>query len=268
MSGPASDSANGAATSNANGGGVSTASRALTGVRLRLAELARQPTTLALLVVLPPVVIEIYGAGLSSFPALPGLAIDTGTAGYVSGTLFAVAFLAGVVGLFQVISARKGDERLSLCGYPGTLLLASRLVTLLVVTAAGSLVALAVFAWHVDVAAPLLAIVILGLAGVVYGLIGVVVGTLLPRELEGSLVLVFLADADNVLSSGMLNVEGAFVSLAPLYHPHELFSAAVLEGELVAEHLLPTVAYVGLLLAFALVAYSRATDSGNGGVLG
>lgn len=239
--------------------------RAATGTRLRLVELTRQPMTLGLLVALPPVVIEIYGQGLASFPALPGLSIDVATAGYLAGTIFAVAFLAGVVGLFQVIGARKGDQRLALAGFPRSLLLASRLAALLVVTAVGSLVAFAVFAWHVDVAAPLLAIGVLGLAGIIYGLLGVLVGTLLPRELEGSLVLVFLADADNVISSGMLDVEGPFLSLAPLYHPHELFTAAAVDGDLATEHLLPALALVAVLVVVAMVAYTRAAAAADGG---
>lgn len=244
------------------------ARQAALGTRLRLAELARQPTTLALLVLLPPVVIEIYGEALASFPALPGMTVDPATAGYATGTLFAVAFLAGVVGLFQVIGARNGDERLSLCGYPSGVILASRLATLLVVTATGTGVALAVFGWHVNVAAPLLAAGALALAGLVYGLLGVVVGTLLPRELEGSLVLVFVADADNVLSSGMLHVEGPLVSLAPLYHPHALFQAAALDGDLATGHVVPSLAVVAALLVVAVLAYGRATDAGNGGVVG
>ena len=81
----------------------------VTGTRLRLAELTRQPFTLALLLVLPPTVIEMYGAALSSFPQLPGLTADAATAGRMTGALFAVAFLAGLVGLFQVIGARRGS---------------------------------------------------------------------------------------------------------------------------------------------------------------
>jgi hypothetical protein len=34
----------------------------------------------------------------------------------MTGTLFAVAFFAGLIGLFQLISARSGDERLAPCG--------------------------------------------------------------------------------------------------------------------------------------------------------
>lgn len=238
--------------------------RVATGTRLRLAELARQPTTLALLLFLPPVVIEIYGIGMETFPQLPTLGTDSATAGRLTGTVFSVAFLAGLVGLFQVISARKGDERLSLCGYPAVSMLASRLVTVVAVAGVGALVAFGVFAWRVEVAAPLLAFAVLGLAGLLYGLLGVIVGTLLPRELEGSLVLVFMADVDNVIASGLFEVEGPLTALAPLRHPHELFQAAALDGTLASGHVLPAVGLLAGLLVVALLAYGRAT---NGGVL-
>jgi len=239
--------------------------RAATGTAARLREFARQPTTLALLLLLPPVAIETYGIALESFPDLPTLGTDPATAGRMTGTLFAVAFLAGLIGLFQAISARSGDERLALCGFPRSTLLLTRLATLVVVAGTGALVAFAVFAWRVDVAAPALALGVLALAGLLYGLIGVLVGTVLPRDLEGSLVLVFLADLDNVLSSGLFDV-GAPAEFAPLYHPHELFTAAVLEGELAAGHLAPTLAYVAVVLVAAFVAYTGV--AGNGGVLG
>jgi hypothetical protein len=235
----------------------------VTGTAARLREFGRRPTTLALLLLLPPVAIEVYGIALESFPDLPTLAVDPATAGRMSGTLFAVAFLAGLIGLFQVISARSGDERLALCGFPRRTLLLSRLATLSIVTAGGGVVAFGVFAWQVDVAAPALAFGALLLAGVVYGLLGVLVGTLLPRELEGSLVLVFLADLDNVLSSGLFDV-GIVAEFAPLYHPHELFATAVLDGQLALDHLASTLAYVAVLLVVAFVAY---TDIGGNGVI-
>lgn len=237
-------------------------SRVATGTRLRLVELGRQPTTLALLLLLPPVVIEVYGIAMETFPTVPSLGATPGTAGRLTGTLFAVAFLAGLIGLFQVISARSGDERLALAGYPAGLLLASRLVTLVAVAGLGAVVSFAVFAWQVDVASPLLAFGILGLAGLLYGLLGVIVGTLLPRELEGSLVLVFMADIDNVLASGLFEVEGALAAIAPLRHPHELFQTAVLEGHLAEGHLLPVFGWLGILLVVALLAYARATNGG------
>jgi ABC-2 type transport system permease protein len=241
----------------------------VTGTRLRLTELTRQPFTLVLLLVLPPTVIEMYGVALDSFPQLPGVGADAATAGRMTGALFAVAFLAGLVGLFQVISARRGDERLAIAGVSRWVLLSTRLVTMLVVALAGTAVAFMIFASRVDVAAPALAAGVLVLAALVYGLLGIVVGTVLPRELEGSLVLVFLADIDNALSSGLFDV-GATVSVpavgtlsvtdfVPLYHPHELFSTAVLDGTLATEHLLPVVGWLAVLLAVAFVAYGHST---------
>lgn len=238
---------------------------ALGDTRLRIAEIARQPTTLALLVLLPPVVIETYGIALASFPQLPGVGGDPATVGRMTGTLFAVAFLAGLVGLFQVISARSGDERLALCGYSPARLLATRIATLVAVTAVGGAVAFLVFVSRVDVAAPAIALAVMGLAGLLYGLIGVIVGTLLPRELEGSLVLVFLADVDNALSSGLFDLGGGIARFAPLYHPHALFRTAVQEGDVADGHLLPTLALVGGLLVVAVVAYQRSAHAVDGG---
>ncbi|QLG48193.1 hypothetical protein [Natrinema halophilum] len=232
--------------------------RAITGTRARLVEFARQPTTLAMLVFLPPVAIETYGTAMESFPALTGLNADPITVGRMTGTLFAVAFLAGLIGLFQVISARSGDERLALCGYPRHRLLATRLATMLAVSGIGAAIAFGIFSWRTDVAAPALAFGILVLAGLLYGLLGVLVGTLLPSDLEGSLVLVFLADLDNVLSSDLFDV-GSIAEIAPLYHPHALFEAAVLEGTLDGGHLVPALSYVAVLLVAAFVAFVSVT---------
>lgn len=250
-------------------------SRVATGTRLRLAELVRQPLTLAVLLVLPPVVIETYGAAVGSFPELPAVGVDPVTTGRMTGALFAVAFLAGLVGLFQVISARGGDERAAIAGFPRTTMLLTRLATMVVVALAGAAVAFVALGYRVDIAAPGVAFGALVLAALVYGLLGVVVGTVLPRELEGSIVLVFLADLDNALSSGLFPIEASAslpllgevgaTDLVPLYHPHELFAAAVVNGDLAAEHLPPIAGWLTATLLVAFVAYRWTTDAGWGG---
>jgi hypothetical protein len=252
-------------------------SRLVTGTRLRLVELVRQPLTLSLLLVLPPVVIEMYGVAVGSFPQLPTLGAAPATVGRMTGALFAVAFLAGLVGLFQVISARNGDERAAVAGFPRWIMLLSRLVTMLVVALVGTGVAYAVFTYQVEAAAPGLAFGVLVLAALVYGLLGVIVGTLLPRELEGSIVLVFLADMDNALSSGLFPIEASatlpvvgdvgVTDFVPLFHPHELFTAAVLDGDLATQHLVPTVGWILALLVVAFVAYDRVTGERDTGLL-
>ena len=227
-----------------------------------------------MVLVLPPVVIEMYGTAVSSFPQLPSLGTAPATAGRLTGTLFAVAFLAALVGLFQVISARSGDERLAVAGFPRRTTLVTRLFTMVVVALAGTTVAFAVFSLRVTVAAPALAAGVLVLAALIYGLLGIVIGTLVPRELEGSIVLVFLADMDNALSSGLFPTELAVsvpvvgdvdvTALLPLAHPHDLFTAAVLDGTLATEHLLPALCWLAVTLVVAFVAYGRATGE-NGG---
>jgi ABC-2 type transport system permease protein len=253
-------------------------SKLVTGTRLRLAELVRQPLTLIMLVGLPPVVIETYGVAVESFPQLPSMGAEPATVGRITGTLFAVAFLAGLVGLFQVISARNGDERAAIAGFPRTAMLTTRLVTMVVVALAGAIVAFTVFSYRVDVAASLLAFGTLCLAGLVYGLFGVIIGTLVPRELDGSLLLVFLADLDNALSSGLFplttTVSVPFVGdvhvtdIVPLYHPHELFAAAGLDGELPGGHLIPALGWLLGLLLVAFAAYGRSTSDDWGTQLG
>lgn len=229
------------------------------GTRARLLEFVRTPITVAMVVVLPPVVVETYGRALTAFPALPSLGGDPATVGRLTGALFAVAFLAGLVGLFQAISARTGDERLALAGFSPRALLACRLVTMVAVAALGAAVAFAALAWHEPVAAPVVAFGTLLLAGLVYGLIGVVVGTLLPRDLEGSLVLVFLADVDNAFASGLVAGDLWVTEVFPSYHPHALFEAAVLDGTVATDHVAPTLAWLTALVVVAFLAYGRAT---------
>lgn len=244
----------------------------VTGTRYGVVQLFRQPLTVVALVVLPPVVVETYGTAVGSFPSLATQAAPA-TVGRVTGALFAVAFLTGVVGLFQVISATRGDRRLVLAGYPRLALLTTRLVTTVAVAVVGAVVAVGVVAARGTVAAPVAAVGSLALAGLVYGLLGVAVGTLVPSELEGSIVLVFLADVDNVLSSTLfpvattVDLAGVTVrvaDLAPLSHPTRLFTGAVLDGSVPTAHLLPAVAWVVALLAVAVAGYGHAMDDTSG----
>lgn len=252
-------------------------SKLVTGTRLRLVELTRQPLTLVMLIVLPPVVIEMYGIAVKSFPQLPSHGAAPATVGRITGTLFAVAFLAGLVGLFQVISARNGDERAAIAGFPRRTMLATRLLTMSVIALAGAVVAFIALSYRVEVTAPLLAFGTLALAGLVYGLLGVIIGTLVPQELEGSILLVFIADLDNALSSGLFPLTTTFsvpvigdvyiTDALPLYHPHELFAAAVLDGTLAEGHLLPVIGWVVGLLLIAFLAYGRSTGDGWSGLV-
>lgn len=223
----------------------------------------RQPTTLAMLVVLPPFVVFVYGAAMSSFPDVGFLDVPAATYGRVGGALFATAFLTGLVGLFGTVSAARADRYLSFSGFPSWVLFATRVVvsTGVAFVAAGvSLAALA--ASGTTVAAPLAAYGALVVAGSLYGLLGVVVGALVPRELEGSLVLVFFADMDSFLSGDVLSVNTDLVNLLPLHYPHAMFKSAVLDGTVAVGNVVPALAYLVVLTVAAGVAYAAATGRG------
>jgi hypothetical protein len=92
------------------------------------------------------------------------------------------------------------------------------------------------------------------------------VGAVLPRALEGSLVIVFVVDADDFLSSGMLDLDAAILNAFPLHFPHKLFRDAVFEGSVAMGDAAGGLAYLLIVLGFVSVLYTRLT--GEGGVAG
>lgn len=231
------------------------------GVRTHVTAFVRKPLNLLLVVALPPVVIALYGTAMESFPAFS--TVDPETVGSLSGAVFATAFLAGVVGLFQVISARRGDERLALCGLSRHTLLATRLVVVVAVACLAAGVSIGMLAQTVTIGAPFVAAGALLLTGVSYGLIGMLVGALVSRELEGSLLLVFLVDIDSAVSSGL--VSDTTIEAFPLYHPHGLFETAVLDGTLATDHAVGAAGFLCVWLILAFVAYGWVADVAGDG---
>lgn len=244
---------------------VGRADRIRVGVDAAVRSFLREPAQVAVLLVLPLVVIEGYGYAMSAFPEFPFMQMSAETMGRLNGAIYAVAFLSGVLGLFQIISAVQADERLQLCGYSRGELFVTRLATVVAASLLVAAVSLVVLAYTVTIEAPIIAFTALAAAALVYGLIGMLVGAVLPRALEGSLVLVFLVDADDFLSSGMVDIDTGVIEAFPLYHPHNFFQTAV-DGSLAGGHALATGAYLLALLAVVGVVYVRLT--GNGGVLG
>lgn len=215
----------------------------------------REPTTLVLLVALPPAVIVAFELALAAFADVPGLAVDA-TAAAQAGTLFATAFLAGLLGVVQVVDAAEADRRLVVAGYRPAELLTARLLAVLLAGALVTAVTYATFRLRTDAApaAPALAVAALLVAAVTYGLVGAVVGALLGRELEASLALAFLADFDAYAAVDAVPVDAAVVEYTPLARPASLFSAAVHDGTVPPGDALGAGAYLLALAALALVA--------------
>ncbi len=105
-----------------------------------LRDLRRRPLILVLLIVTPIVFISRAIANTEALPRTVNLADGTTVATTMRAihgadmTIIAVAFLAGLVGVFIMNSAREADGRLAHAGFGATNAVVARLVVLLVCT--------------------------------------------------------------------------------------------------------------------------------------
>lgn len=229
------------------------------GISAQARSFIRDPLTLVLALLLPAVVIEGWGQAMSGLPAMPSVQSVPLDQGRILGATLGVAFIAGLLGLVLIISAREADRRLVRVGYSPMMLLLSRLVTIGGITALIAGVNLAVLAYFVPPEAPALAFVFLALAGLLYAFIGVLIGSLLPRVFEGSLVVVLFAVMDAFLSgdSPLAADVPDWVSLFPLYHPKQLLKDAITAGTYTTNDLTITLTYVAVLVLLAGLIFRR-----------
>lgn len=213
----------------------------------------REPTTVVLLLVLPPIVVAIFDVALATYGAAPGIEVGP-TEAERGGALFSTAFLAGLLGVFQIVGAAEADRRLVVCGYRPTEVVGARLVGIGLASMLVSAITYATFAWMSPerVASPALTVLALLLAAVTYALLGVIVGSVLGRELEGSLLLVFVADFDSFTSLGVIPTESELLEYTPLERPARLLADAVTSGTVQTADLLGAVAYIFVLLGIAV----------------
>lgn len=240
---------------------MSLRSRYAAGIRASVLSFFREPLNLALLVVLPAASIHVFGVAYGQFPEFSFLDLPASldTTARITGATFATGTLAGVLGLFQLISARDADHRLSICGFPAVDLLVSRFATLVVTSfvIAGVSTATLIGLMSEPVSSPLFVFGGLTLVGVIYTMLGMLIGAVLPRALEGSLVLVILADMDNVIASGIFPIEDRITQLSPTSYAHDIVSQAVLDGTLAAGKVLPAMTIIAVLGSLAVLAYTQ-----------
>lgn len=241
--------------------------RTVAGIQAGTRSFIREPFTVVLLIVLPALSIQIYGVSMGQFPEVGFFQTTASltTTGQITGAVFATGALAGVLGLFQMISARTADRRLAICGFRGVELVGARFATVAAASVVVSVVATLSLTVLVDdsVGAPFGVFLGLVLASGIYGLLGIVIGSVLPRELEGSLLLVILADVDNIFASGLFGIEESITRFAPLSHPHNIVTQAVVDGSLATEHLAPAIGHLSLFVLLSIVVYTYQIESGG-----
>lgn len=241
--------------------------RMTTSVCSNLRSVTREPFTLALLVLMPAVSIQLYGLSVASIAEL-GL-FDTGvslqTLGMVTGAVFGTAALTGILGLFQSLGIQTADRRLVISGFPHVELVAARLGTVVATALLVAVVTTISLDWLLagKLGSGIVTMAGLFQVGLLFGLLGVLVGSVLPQPLEGSLVLVGVADGSAIVASGLFGISDDLTDLFPLSHPHDIVLQAVVDGSVATTEVLPALGYLLLIGVLAAAANFRALPSGG-----
>jgi hypothetical protein len=175
--------------------------------------------------------------------------------------LAAVGILTSFLALYLTQKHAEVNRRLVLCGYRTAELLASKFTALLAV--------MVLIGAYVGAITPLFfrpqrfVLVLLGfiMAGYVYGAYGMLIGAIFRRELEGILFIVLLANLDiGWLQNPIYYAEAqnkAIIRSLPAYFPSQLSMASAFTYESILRPLLGSLAYGTVLLAAAMLLYSR-----------
>jgi hypothetical protein len=193
---------------------MSTMSRTFVVAEMQARDLLRRRAVMALFVLLP-------AAFYYSVPASEDYSLVAGSMG--------VSWAVAAAGIFGILGWRRADPRLSLAGAPAVQGLLGRLLVLLGL--GFGLVALFVpqILWRSSalLVQPELAALALVLMALVSVPLGMAIGAIVPRELEGTLVLI------GVLGVGMsVPPDTAVAQVLPMWGPLELLliSAGLSDG--------------------------------------
>jgi ABC-2 type transport system permease protein len=241
-----------------------------TGWLLTLRELGRSRIALILCFVVPSVFYAIVFLITSDRPILFKLAsvaedavvsVSQRNEGLVFIGLAAVGVLTSFLALHLTQKNPEVNRRLILCGYGTTELLASKFLALVVM--------IGLIGCYVGAITPVFfrpqrfLLVLAGFmaAGYVYGSYGLLVGALVKRELEGILFIVLLANIDiGWLQNPIYYAEAqnkALIRHLPAYFPSQLSMVSAFTDKAVLNPALGSLAYGTVLLAAALIIYSR-----------
>jgi hypothetical protein len=182
-----------------------------------LVEYARRPLNLVLLIAVPVIFVTLSAGALADFADILGGPADMGeveaaTAGW------AAAVLAGVADFFHVSTSRDADRRLAAAGAGARWMVASRMVSTLVLAAAAAVGALVALAVRTDTAVTPRVIAVTLLFALIYAGIGVTVGALVRSEMNGSLIVVFVWVFDVFFGPAMRGT-AVVLRLMPLHFP-------------------------------------------------
>ena len=182
-----------------------------------MAEYGRRPLNVVLLIFVPVVFVTLSAGALADFADILGGdanlgSVEAATAGW------AAAVLAGVAAFFHVSESRDADQRFAAAGAGAVRVVASRLVSTLLLAAAASIGALVALGVRTDLATSTRVVAATGLSALIYTGLGVLVGAWVRSEMNGSLIIVFAWIFDVFFGPAMGGTAG-FLRLFPLHFP-------------------------------------------------
>ncbi len=198
----------------------------MSGIVLRrsLLDYTRKPINLVMLVLVPVVLVFVWGPTMAVISKQNGgggdpRRIAAATAGW------AAAALAGLAGFFQITGARAADRRLAAASHRTAPVVVGRLgasLALAVLAASGGLVALAA---RVGISDPFRAIAATLVVAIVYLAFGVLVGTLVKSEMNGSLLVTLVWVFDVFLGPALTSGSSPITRVFPLHFPTLVLTA-------------------------------------------
>jgi len=192
--------------------------------RRAVADYARRPLNLVLLVAVPIVLVFVWGGTLADFSELIGgtankVQLEAVTAGW------AAAALAGLGGFFQIAGASATDRRLAAAGGRAGPVVAGRMgacLALAGLASAGGLIALAA---RTGIDDPVRAVAGTLVVAVIYVAIGVLVGTVVRSDMNGALLITLVWILDVFLGPGLGGGSSPITRVFPLHFPQLLLTS-------------------------------------------
>jgi len=187
-------------------------------LRRALADYARRPLNLVLLVAVPVVLVFVWGGSLAEFSKLLGGTANRGqleaaTAGW------AAAALAGLAGFFQVSGSRATDRRLAAASGRTAPVVAGRLVASLGLAGLASIGGLVALAARSGINDPLRVVAATVVSAVIYLALGILVGTLVRSDMNGALLVSLAWVFDVFFGPAMGTGQLVATWLFPLHFP-------------------------------------------------
>lgn len=229
----------------------------------------RNPLFLVLMVGLPPTFITLAFVATPDVPFV--LNIPEGGTNIVTavgminlhGAIMVpmtAAFLAGILGMFVMLSARQGDHRLVIAGYSPNLLLAVRLVIIAAMGLVITVIAVGVTLISFTPEQPVIFFFVNLISALQYGFLGAIVGTFLSAM--GGTYLIFFAPMIDVglVQNPMFIRESAdlWVKFLPGYAPMEVLVDASFSAQLdTVNYLLVSLVYLAAIAIIAGLIFRR-----------